>query len=176
MQLPHFSVFHYGRKLLLYIEEHDLWKDTLLHSKEIAAVLGEYPFTFETWNELVELFEDEKSFAKLAEKGAALREYIDRQAAIFADAAEQVTFEGQTVYALNYPGPYRSLVGNLIAQKHPPMSVIWSYEDGMFRVSLRSIGDFDVAKIAEKYGGGGHRNAAGFKCKKIEGLPFTFET
>lgn len=30
-----------------------------------------------------------------------------------------------------------------------------------FRVSLRSKGDINVAKIAEQFGGGGHRNAAG---------------
>jgi phosphoesterase RecJ-like protein len=29
-------------------------------------------------------------------------------------------------------------------------------------VSLYSIGDVDVARIAARYGGGGHRNAAGF--------------
>ncbi len=30
-------------------------------------------------------------------------------------------------------------------------------------VSLRSKGDYDVAAIAEKFGGGGHRNASGFR-------------
>ena len=159
-------------KLLLYVEEHDLWKDTLPHSKEIAAIIGEHPLTFAWWDELVGRFEDEKSFAALAEKGAILREYIDKQAAQMAQTAHPVTFEGQTVYALNYPGPYRSLIGNLVAAKHPPMSIIWSHEDGMFRVSLRSVGDFDVANIAQKYGGGGHKNASGFKCKKWEDLPF----
>jgi nanoRNase/pAp phosphatase (c-di-AMP/oligoRNAs hydrolase) len=29
-------------------------------------------------------------------------------------------------------------------------------------VSVYSIGDFDVARLAAGYGGGGHRNAAGF--------------
>lgn len=33
--------------------------------------------------------------------------------------------------------------------------------DGRFRVSLRSKGDVDVAAIAEKFGGGGHRCASG---------------
>jgi phosphoesterase RecJ-like protein len=33
--------------------------------------------------------------------------------------------------------------------------------DGRFRVSLRSKGDVDVASIAEKFGGGGHRCASG---------------
>jgi nanoRNase/pAp phosphatase (c-di-AMP/oligoRNAs hydrolase) len=29
-------------------------------------------------------------------------------------------------------------------------------------VSLYSVGDFDVAALAARFGGGGHRNAAGF--------------
>ena len=32
---------------------------------------------------------------------------------------------------------------------------------GLYRTSLRSKGDINVARIAEKFGGGGHRNAAG---------------
>ena len=34
-------------------------------------------------------------------------------------------------------------------------------ETGVYRTSLRSKGDVNVAKVAEKFGGGGHRNAAG---------------
>lgn len=34
------------------------------------------------------------------------------------------------------------------------------------RVSLRSRNDFDVASLAEKFGGGGHRNAAGLTIKR----------
>src|SRR2546423_1619728 len=36
---------------------------------------------------------------------------------------------------------------------------------GIYRTSLRSKGDVNVAKIAEKFGGGGHRNAAGCTLK-----------
>ena len=36
-------------------------------------------------------------------------------------------------------------------------------EDGSFRVSLRSKGDINVAKVAEQFGGGGHKNAAGLR-------------
>lgn len=34
-----------------------------------------------------------------------------------------------------------------------------------YRVSLRSKGDINVAKVAEKFGGGGHRNAAGLQIE-----------
>lgn len=41
-----------------------------------------------------------------------------------------------------------------------------------YRVSLRSKGDINVARVAEKFGGGGHRNAAGLRVegdwKKLE--------
>ena len=38
-------------------------------------------------------------------------------------------------------------------------------EPGVYRTSLRSKGDVNVAKVAEKFGGGGHRNAAGCTLK-----------
>jgi bifunctional oligoribonuclease and PAP phosphatase NrnA len=37
--------------------------------------------------------------------------------------------------------------------------------NGFWKASLRSKGSINVAQIAELYGGGGHRNAAGFKTR-----------
>lgn len=37
--------------------------------------------------------------------------------------------------------------------------------EGLMRCSMRSKGTIDVAEIAQRYGGGGHRTAAGFKCR-----------
>ncbi|MCA1589111.1 MAG: bifunctional oligoribonuclease/PAP phosphatase NrnA, partial [Acidobacteria bacterium] len=43
------------------------------------------------------------------------------------------------------------------------LAVVYMREIGVdqFRVSLRSRGKINVAKVAERYGGGGHKNAAG---------------
>ena len=45
------------------------------------------------------------------------------------------------------------------------LAVVYMREVGSneYRVSLRSKGDINVAKVAEKFGGGGHRNAAGLR-------------
>ena len=45
------------------------------------------------------------------------------------------------------------------------LAVIYMREVGPdeYRVSLRSKGDINVARVAEKFGGGGHRNAAGLR-------------
>jgi phosphoesterase RecJ-like protein len=61
---------------------------------------------------------------------------------------------------INYP---RSLASVRIA------AFIKETRDGVISVSLRSKGnDCDVAALAEEFGGGGHRNAAGFKLVDVD--------
>ncbi len=45
------------------------------------------------------------------------------------------------------------------------LAVVYMREvgDNEYRVSLRSKGDINVAKVAEKFGGGGHKNASGLR-------------
>ena len=45
-------------------------------------------------------------------------------------------------------------------------AVIKQQRDGRFKVSLRSRGDHDVAAVAARFGGGGHRLASGFTSSK----------
>jgi len=47
------------------------------------------------------------------------------------------------------------------------LAVVYMREVGenKYRVSLRSKGDINVARVAEKFGGGGHRNAAGLQVE-----------
>ena len=41
------------------------------------------------------------------------------------------------------------------------VAMLKEFEPGIYRTSLRSKGEVNVAKVAEMFGGGGHRNAAG---------------
>ena len=47
------------------------------------------------------------------------------------------------------------------------LAVVYMREVGknQYRVSLRSKGDINVARVAEKFGGGGHRNASGLQIE-----------
>jgi bifunctional oligoribonuclease and PAP phosphatase NrnA len=47
------------------------------------------------------------------------------------------------------------------------LAVVYMREVGpeQYRVSLRSKGDINVARVAEQFGGGGHRNAAGLRVE-----------
>ena len=49
----------------------------------------------------------------------------------------------------------------LVAKEVEAVVYMREVEDEVYRVSLRSKGEINVARIAEKFGGGGHKNAAG---------------
>ena len=50
----------------------------------------------------------------------------------------------------------RSLAGVLVA-----VAIRQSTEENVFRVSMRSVGDIDVSLVCSRFGGGGHKRAAG---------------
>lgn len=65
--------------------------------------------------------------------------------------------------ACNAPAFLASDLGHELALKSCTFGLVW-YVASDLRVhcSLRSNGDYDVSAIAKAFGGGGHRNAAGF--------------
>jgi phosphoesterase RecJ-like protein len=46
--------------------------------------------------------------------------------------------------------------------------LIKELDDKTYKISMRSLGNSDVSKVCETFGGGGHKNAAGFKIDIIE--------
>ena len=71
---------------------------------------------------------------------------------------------GANGLAANCPPHLQSDVGHELANQSGTFGLLWFIDkDNNCRCSLRSNGDYDVSAIAKAYGGGGHRNAAGFK-------------
>jgi uncharacterized protein len=60
-----------------------------------------------------------------------------------------------------------SLLGNKICNELDVEFAVIVYDGG---IALRSIREFDVSKIAKENGGGGHKNAAGFKFDTIKNI------
>lgn len=59
------------------------------------------------------------------------------------------------------------IVNQLLAHRGlKAAAVISETEHGELKGSLRSVGDVDVAAVAKKFGGGGHKNAAGLKVRE----------
>jgi oligoribonuclease NrnB/cAMP/cGMP phosphodiesterase (DHH superfamily) len=168
-------------RLLTYIEDHDLWQFLLPHNQEINAALALEKATFERWDELAAALDDNTEFEKFVAVGATATLVNDKLVDELLTYAERVLFEGHEVWAVNVARPHRSIIGHRLAQKNAraggiPLGIVYYRNRGAIHVSLRSEGDVDVATIAEKYGGGGHRHAASIRVPDFQDLPFSFLT
>lgn len=77
------------------------------------------------------------------------------------------SFEGHDAFACNKGMASSQLFDNagVIA---PPLLITYVWNKDQWTVSLYST-EVDVSEMAKKYGGGGHKGAAGFQCQE---LPF----
>jgi hypothetical protein len=95
-------------------------------------------------------------------EGGILKRAFDGEVATLLGDRYPVTLAGETGLAVNASGRYISELGHHLAAMSGSFGMVWRQLDGGIKISLRSCGDYDVAHLAVKFGGGGHRNAASF--------------
>lgn len=145
--------------LIAHIEDRDLWRFDLEGTREIQAAVFSYPYDFTVWDDLMQ-----RPTAELfAEGEGIMRKQMKDIKEFIAVAGRRLTINGHDVPALNCPYFWSSEAGNIMAKGEPFAACYWDQEDGRV-FSLRSTdAGQDVQAIAVQFGGGGHRNAAGFK-------------
>lgn len=144
--------------IVSYVEDRDIWKFYLLHSREVSAAISSYPFDFQTWQNLVTLGHD-----ALIPDGAAILRYKDQEVIRICLNAREVVVGGHRVLAANTCLHF-SEVADRLAEGRPFGACWFIRPDGKRQWSLRSReGGIDVSEIARQYGGGGHECAAGFE-------------
>ncbi|CAN0190299.1 unnamed protein product [Phaeothamnion confervicola] len=145
-------------ELLHYVEDSDLGRHQLPHTREINAALSTYPLDFNVWEKL--------SVDQLKEEGPGVLAARDRRAGDVAKGAKWQDVGGYHVPTVNVTPDYAAEVREKLFENHPeaPFVAIYSVDhEHVERWSLYSQGDFDVSKLAENKGGGGHPYAAGFR-------------
>lgn len=162
------QTFHPGTevpKLLRYVQDRDLWKFELPNSREISAGLHLYPYEFESWDGLVDHFENEDiGSAQIFREGRAALALKTNMVNQMADRSRMLTIRGHSVPAANAT-VFFSEVGEELCERYPEAPFAAYYfdlPDGTRKWGLRSK-EFDVSEVAKSFGGGGHRNAAGFE-------------
>lgn len=154
-------------RLLLHIQDRDLWRFALEGTNELYAALMARPFDFRVWAGLIDGGELP---ASLFAEGEAINRYRREMIAMLRNKAVIGSIDGCQVPIVNcYDEIASDLLGEL-ASDHPFAA---GYQDqGTLRKwSLRSsVTGADVAEIATRFGGGGHRHAAGFITRLPEEL------
>ena len=166
--------FHPGKKtppFLKYLEDNDLWRFRLPYAKELSSVIFLLKFDFKDWSKFAARLENKKERKKIFEQAKNIFAYEQKIAASAVERAALVRFEGYRTLAAN-SAILESEIGHRLSKKLPPIGIIWRQRKSFINVSLRSNGKVDVSKLAQKYGGGGHKKASGFRFKATGKFPW----
>jgi len=169
--------FHLGVEipmLIRHIDDRDRWQFKLEGSKELHVGLSSLrPWSFEQWRPLLNLpllsliktdgrailaaqDSNVKSMAKLA-RGCCIWKHCGDP----YDERNSLEVHGLAVNA----SLHQSELGHELADSSGTFGLVWYLPQSgdEAHCSIRSNGEYDVSEIAKHFGGGGHRNAAGFK-------------
>ena len=147
--------------LFLHLEDRDLWRHKMEHTDAVHTALQSYP-DFRTWVRFVH------DISSLVVEGRGIARFLAQKRKELMEAAHVAPFDGFDVPHINVPHFLASDMLHELLQVYPdsPFAIGYSIGQDHITCSLRSRTEdtlTDVAKIAEKHGGGGHRCAAGFK-------------
>lgn len=146
-------------QLIKHIEDRDLWRFALPYTREIQANVFSHPYDFKVWDALMELPID----SLIAEGRAIERKHHKDIAELLGVVTRTMVIGGHSVPVANLPYTLTSDAGHALAKGAPFGACYWDTPSGRV-FSLRSTDDgLDVSEIAKQYGGGGHRNASGFR-------------
>jgi oligoribonuclease NrnB/cAMP/cGMP phosphodiesterase (DHH superfamily) len=150
--------------LVDYVADRDLWRFDLLNSREVAAWVFSHTYDFATWDRLtIDLAEN---WLDAVSQGEAIeRKHHKDIAELLNVTRREMVIGGHRVPVANLPYTMASDAAGAMAQE-APFAACYYDKPGARVFSLRSRGDdgMDVSAIAAIYGGGGHRNAAGFQA------------
>lgn len=152
-------------QLISHVEDRDLWRFALADTREISANIFSRVYDFTLWDEMVSLLSLPGGTNMFAAEGRAIeRKHHKDVAELVGVTRRDMILGGHRVPVANLPYTLTSDAGHLMCGEGAPFAACyWDTPQGRV-FSLRSRdGGADVSAIAKLYGGGGHKNAAGFR-------------
>lgn len=150
-------------KLIQHIQDRDLWQWKLLGTREINTALASLQQDFHVWDR--HLY-DTRELLELGRIQVAIEDRLVNDLCVRSGWLE---IKGYRVPASN-SYHHRSELGHALLERYPEASfsvVFYDFQPEGEKTwkrlySLRAERGFDVGALAATFGGGGHRNAAGF--------------
>lgn len=154
-------------RIVLAVEDRDLWKFSIPGTAIIGEVLRAVPMTVAAWSNFImgSSSEEFEAACVVAATELALKE---RQSQGLAKKAKVMTLEGIPfpIPVVNCSAEFTSRVGEILYQEHPA-ALMWASDGATVFGSYRS-NQVDVSVLAAQFGGGGHASAAGFRIGLVE--------
>lgn len=154
--------------IIAYIRDKDLWLWQLPGSRAISTSMYDIP---EVMNPKDPLWAD-----LLNRSGEGLNELrIDGEKSLKRQRLEiekgckrgfEINFHGHRAFAVNWTSEASSIGEYIYKDLGYEVAITFYYDGKFWKCSLRS-NCVDVSELAQKYGGGGHSGAAGFRVSDI---------
>lgn len=154
--------------LVELVEDRDLWLGRYPDSRAVSMLLESHDFDLDEWDKLNLKLRSPLSMTSGAlVEARAIERYVDRRLSDIAGRAIiRRVGDHHGVPTIKSTGGDASDLGHLLLKMYPraPFAAVVFEWDGEATWSLRSEAHrVDVSEVARRYGGGGHRNAAGFR-------------
>ena len=155
--------------LIKHIQDRDMWKFELPHTREIMSAVFSHDMTFQAYDKLMKT--TKVGMKALIKEGEVIeRKYQKDLKSIIKHSTRRGDILGHNVPLLNANGLYASDAGNILSENEPFAAIYYdTAKHRVFSLRSRETG-LDVSEIASKFNGGGHKRASGFKVDRDHSL------
>lgn len=146
------------------VDDYDRWVFQYPQTKDAQMYIRSHSMNRDAFDSLMLMSMDE-----MAQAGGMMRQYYNAQLEAHKNREWiDIYLYGEHGYALNADAAFSSELGHFLAEQSGTFGAVYQVEGTLLKFSLRSCGDYDVSALAKKFGGGGHKNAAGFMYDDAE--------
>ena len=166
-------------RLLLHIQDSDLWMFKLPETKAILSQFDQMTWTFDEWLKYCNPSDpvgSERNLEIAAQHGRPIIQFIQSEIEKLAKRGTLRTLQGTPVVVLN-TSQWIDEVGHVMAkrfQNQAKFAMVWFYDHvkRSCKFSLRSVkNDVHMGRFAMQFGGGGHAQSAAFRwTRNVEEL------
>ena len=156
-------------RFLLHVQDRDLWKLELPGTREIMESAFIDGVTIENFVKLID--RDDAQLDQMHRQGSVLLKKIKRDVDLIIKLGLRRCMIGDwDVPLVNAPPMFASDIGHTISENEPFAATYFDTRSSRL-FSLRSRPDgHDVSEVARRFGGNGHKHAAGFKVSRRHDL------
>lgn len=157
--------------LIEFVEDRDLWKWDMDHSRAVNAYISTKPMTFEAWGWLQAEWRTKGPHA-FAAKGRAILDYQAQVVQSAVSRAQVRVIDGVRCAVVNATTLISETGHALVDGTDTPVALLYRIDGDTLNVSVRTAKDSPIKAhdFAVRYGGGGHPQAAGFHLPVGDGL------
>jgi oligoribonuclease NrnB/cAMP/cGMP phosphodiesterase (DHH superfamily) len=162
--------------MIRYVEDNDIWKRSMTNTRQFISYVANIPKQFDAYEQLLD---DEYVTNSVIPMGDGMQRQNDnyindgvkKMAVNFILLDNRLYFVGIVNTSI-----LKSEIGNAFLISNPDVNFAICYSKNEYTgetyVSMRSTNTgSDVEEIASKFGGGGHRNAAGLSVYSADTIP-----